>query len=118
MLEDRRRERGQVVRRPHECSEACDQWLTRRIYRLAGGLGIELKRYRKTGNPILNRKTLEEYKDMPWRWPTTISLRNALSDLHATSLLWGLTGAIEPGSRRSARLLAGVSQATLSSFLV
>ena len=93
MLEDRRRERGQAIRRPHECSEACDQWFdTDAFVDWLEGLGIELERYRKTGNPILNRKTLEEYKDMYEEVAPAISLRNALSDLHANKLVVGPDG--------------------------
>ena len=93
MLEDRRRERGQAIRRPHECSEACEQWFdTGAFVDWLEGLGIELERYRKTGNPILNRKTLEEYKDMYEDVAPAISLRNALSDLHANRLVVGPDG--------------------------
>jgi DNA polymerase-1 len=93
MLEDRRREREQMIRRPHECSEACDQWFgTNAFIDWLEGLGIELERYRKTGNPVLNRKTLEEYKDMSEEVAPAISLRNALSDLHANKLVVGPDG--------------------------
>jgi DNA polymerase-1 len=93
MLEDRRRERGQLIRRPHECSEACDQGFdTGAFVDWLENLGIELERYRKTGNPVLNRKTLEEYKDMYEEVAPAISLRNALSDLHANKLIVGPDG--------------------------
>jgi DNA polymerase-1 len=93
MLEDRRRERGHVVKRPHECSAACDQWFdTDAFVDWLEGLGIELERYRNTGNPILNKKTLEEYADMYSEVAPAISLRNALSDLHANKLIVGPDG--------------------------
>ena len=93
MLEECRRERGQAVRRPHECSSACDYGFdTDAFVDWLEGLGIELERYRKTGNPILNRKTLEEYKDMYEEVAPVISLRNALSDLHANKLVVGPDG--------------------------
>ena len=90
MIEERRRERGQAIRRPHECSEACDySFDTDAFVDWLESLGIELERYRATGNPILNRKTLEEYKDMYEEVAPVISLRNALSDLHANRLVVG-----------------------------
>jgi DNA polymerase I len=57
MLEGRRSERGHTIKRPHECSEACERWFdTDAFVDWLEGLGIELERYRKTGNPVLNRK--------------------------------------------------------------
>ena len=89
MLEARR----QVVRRPHECSEACELGFdTGAFTGWLEGLGIELERYRKTGNPVLNRKALEEYKTMYADVAPAISLRNALSDLHANQLAPGPDG--------------------------
>ena len=52
-------------------------------------LGLELERYRSTGNPRLDRKTLEDYKDMYEEVAPAISLRNALSDLHTNKLVVG-----------------------------
>jgi DNA polymerase I len=93
MTEDRRRERGQVIRRPHECNEACDwSFDTDAFVDWLEGLGVELERYRKTGNPILNKKTLEEYKDLYEGVAPAINLRNALSDLNANKLVVGPDG--------------------------
>jgi DNA polymerase I len=93
MSDERRLERGHVVRRPHKCSEACDRSFdTDSFIDWLEGLGIELERYRKTGNPVLDRKTLEEYKDMYEEVAPAISLRNALSDLHANKLVVGPDG--------------------------
>jgi hypothetical protein len=89
-LEASRRERGQTVRRPHECNATCDLTFdTGAFVEWLEGLGIELERYRKTGNPILDKKTLEEYKDMYDEVTPVINLRNALSDLHTNKLVVG-----------------------------
>jgi hypothetical protein len=92
-LEADRRERGQLVKRPHECDAACElTFATGAFVDWLEGLGIELERYRKTGNPILNKKTLEEYKDMYEEVAPVINLRNALSDLHTNKLVVGPDG--------------------------
>jgi hypothetical protein len=93
VLETSRRERGQAIRHPHDCDKACDLTFNTSAFVdwLEGG-GIELERYRKTGNPILNKKTLDEYKDMYEEVAPVISLRNALSDLHANKLVVGPDG--------------------------
>ena len=92
-MEAERRERGQTIRRPHDCSAACELWFnTDAFVDWLEDLGIELERYRSTGNPILNRKQLEEYQEIYPEVAPAISLRNALSDLHSNKLVVGPDG--------------------------
>jgi DNA polymerase-1 len=92
-LEASRRGRGHTIKRPHVCNEACDlAFDTSAFVDWLENLGIELERYRKTGNPVLNKKTLDEYKDMYEEVAPTISLRNSLTDLHANKLVIGPDG--------------------------
>jgi hypothetical protein len=93
VFEERRRDRGQTVRKPHTCSATCDlQFDAGAFVEWLEGLGIALERYRKTGNLILNRKKLEEYKDTYPGIAPAISFRHALSDLDANKLVVGPDG--------------------------
>ena len=67
------------------------------------GLGIELERYPKTGHLKLDKKTLEEYKDMYAEVAPAISLRNALSDLH-TQQAYCWPRRVQPGVAGAVRL--------------